>query len=37
MADCLCEQVLRKNWIVVANASFLSLNANEVTTVDNQS
>jgi hypothetical protein len=37
MADCLCEQVLRKNWVVVANASFLSLNVNEVIIVDNQS
>jgi hypothetical protein len=37
MADCLCEQVLKKNWVVVANASFLSLIVNEVITIDNQS
>jgi hypothetical protein len=35
MADCLCEQVLKQNWVVVANVSFLFSNANEVITINN--
>jgi hypothetical protein len=37
MANYMCEQILKQIQIIVVGASFLSLNANEVINVDNQS
>jgi hypothetical protein len=35
--NCMLEQVLKQTQIIVVGASFFSLNADEVTNVDNQS
>ncbi len=37
MVDLMCEQVLKENLNVVAKTSFVSLNANEIIIIDNQS
>jgi len=37
MADCMSKQVLKQIQTIVVGPSFLSLNANEVITIDNQS
>jgi len=34
MTNYMCEEVLKKNQIVMAKASFLSLSVNEITNVD---
>jgi hypothetical protein len=37
MADCMFKQVLKQIQTIVVGASFLSLSADEVITIDNQS